>query len=547
MIISSPTVRGGGQLTGAFASPDGRILAVASAFPLLTNPPARAAYAGQHLRHRLALYRRGEPVPFAWLDDLRWSVNDVGFHPTDPVIAIAAGSYDGGWVFEGDLVLWDWTADRAWRPMANTPEVVRCAFDESGQRLEALARPWDEEWGSAENAADSFERFYPMTLAYPSANSGGTANAEIDPGTCIVIEDWRAAALAGQVAPEQRLSDWFGAAPLVQRGAIWDVAWLDDGRLAAVHDECLLEVHDLSSGAVKRFDGDVAGVGVAILGAAAPIVHVAPAGPARWAPPRSRLMIFKDDTLSELGAFDGSYDFSSTRGHLLGRLDRHRAAGAKNDLLIDLATGGVRAVDLGHYDCFNHYIGVDGAPDLYCLQGAPPSSHEHKWMCRVRPDGEVKRLWPLLRADGAHASHAMECRGCYVEDDVGAGMVVAGRHYDPTPSRAARGFIYRKPLDADREMWRHATAASASTIVHLSAQGLVAAAFLDGALSLFDAATGAIVATGRVTIDGLPTVIFAMDARDDALAVGTFDGRIAVLSARALTSDAFKGGSIELT
>jgi len=46
--------------------------------------------------------------------------------------------------------------------------------------------------------------------------------------------------------------------------------------------------------------------------------------------------------------------------------------------------------------------------------------------------------------------------------------------------------------------------------------------------------TGAVEATGRVSIDGLATVIFAMDASDNALVVGTFDGRIAVVKLEAL-------------
>jgi hypothetical protein len=543
LLVFTPTVRGSGRFTGAFASPDGAILAVASAFPLLTNPPARAAYGGQRLRYRLALHRRGETAPFAWFDDLSLPINAVAFHPTDPVVAIGAGSYDGGWLFEGDLVFWDWTADRAWRPLTQTPEVARCAFDASGERLDVTIRPWDEEWGRDENPADAFERYYPLVIAYRPADPGEASQASVDPLTAVVIDHQDLADSTGRIVDDQQLADWFAVASLVQRGAIWDVAWLDDGRLAAVHDDCQLEVHDLARGEVKRFDGE--GSGVAILRTSPPIIHVAPSGHARAGAPYARLMVFADDALTEVHRFDGIYAFSASgRDQVLGRLDRRVGTGLPRDLLIDALKGEVRQIDLGHYDCFNHYLGVDGAPDLYFLQGAPPSSHKHKWMCRLRPDGRVERLWPLLRDDGSHASHAMECLGHAIEDGPGAGLVVAGRHYEPIPSGAVQGFIYRKPLDANREIWRHATASSTSAIAHLPGLGLVAAAFLDGTLSLFDAATGAIRATGPTTIDGVPTVIFAMDARGDILAVGTFDGRIATLSARALIEDDVVDGPI---
>ncbi|QCL74853.1 MULTISPECIES: hypothetical protein [Agrobacterium] len=65
--------------------------------------------------------------------------------------------------------------------------------------------------------------------------------------------------------------------------------------------------------------------------------------------------------------------------------------------------------------------------------------------------------------------------------------------------------------------------------MHARKEGLILVAFLDGTLSTLNAADGAVVTTGQVTIEGLPTVIYCMDAADDSLAVGTFDGRIAVI------------------
>src|SRR6478735_1745828 len=127
--IMDPTLRGSGKITGVFFNAGKDVVAVASEFPLLANPRARAAYGGRTLRYRVALYRRDSLVPFAAFDDLAFPVNDVGFHPGGTSVVIGAGSYDGGYLFEGDLVVWDWQTPRGRRLFNNVPEVMRCRFD----------------------------------------------------------------------------------------------------------------------------------------------------------------------------------------------------------------------------------------------------------------------------------------------------------------------------------------------------------------------------------------------------------------------------------
>jgi hypothetical protein len=43
-----------------------------------------------------------------------------------------------------------------------------------------------------------------------------------------------------------------------------------------------------------------------------------------------------------------------------------------------------------------------------------------------------------------------------------------------------------------------------------------------------------------VRVDGLPTLIFSLDAAGDRLAVGTVDGRIAIVNASALCASAME-------
>lgn len=558
----NPVLRGAGRITGVFFSAAGDIAAVASVYPLLVNPRARAAYGGAALRYRVGLYRRGDPVPFAACDALRLPINDVAFHPTKPVIAIGAGSYDGGYLFEGDLAFWNWESGKSRRPYAAIPEVVRCRYSDDGERLEAWVRPWDEDWGAEDTdqpagespapepgvAADDWnqvlDKLYRVQADDTDAawQSRSPATLELDTATAI-----NGGAPTQDVDAAARLADWLDVPDLGLRGAIWDIAWLDADTLGATHDGCLLDRYDAHGTLIARHEGG--GHGAEILRAATVTVHaIAPPDPGDRFRRDSRLYVLTGDELVPARDYPGQYTFSvAADGRLLGRQDRIGPTRPRAyDVLLDATLATEQRLDIGHYDCFNHYIGINGAPDLFALQGTPPSSHEGKHLCIVHPDGRVERLWPLLPSDGTHGSHAMECRGAYVDDAQGAGVVIAGKHYSPTVDNDYRGFICRKRLARGLVLWRHATHASPTSIVTLAAAGLIAAAFLDGCLMLIDAQTGDVRLDAEIRMDGVPTVIYAMDARDGALAVGTIDGRIVVVGLDALLTAAVTRGGIDL-
>ena len=54
----------------------------------------RAFYDGHRLQQRIVLTQGAKRV--AHFDAARFPINDVAFHPTQPVLAIATGTYDGG-------------------------------------------------------------------------------------------------------------------------------------------------------------------------------------------------------------------------------------------------------------------------------------------------------------------------------------------------------------------------------------------------------------------------------------------------------------------
>ncbi|RZF59029.1 hypothetical protein EWE75_24045 [Sphingomonas populi] len=462
-------------------------------------------------------------------------------------MAIATGTYDGGWMFEGELLLWNWT-ENSWRePVSQIPEVVWVNFDPEGATLDLIVRPWDEEWGGDPNGQedDAFTRFYGAnTIA-----DWNVARSEfvLDPAARLGDDKLKILFAADESKKDahKSVAAWLKVPKLIERSAIWDLSWLGDDKIASVSNECLLQIDDLTGTKLSYVEGD--GYGAAIVSSEPPLIHVAQRRIRSDSEVSSRLLAIQDGALVELGTYAGSYSFTgSSNGTVLGRLVRHHRGSASSDLLIDVATGVGVPINLGHYDCFNHFVGIDGAPANYFLQATPPDGHERKRLCRLDAHGNVESLWPVLDQDGSQASHAMECYGCFLDDSAGAGIVLAGKHYDPNPSAPIIGFIYRKSLNADRELWRHPTTAASSAIVYVESLGIIAAAFLDGTLRLIDAITGAVRAAGRVTIGAQPTVIFSLSANGYALAIGTMDGRVAVLEPGPLLASDATVGRIEL-
>jgi hypothetical protein len=527
--LDDPPLPGTGDVTGVFWNQDRSILAVASVFRLLTEPPARAAYGGHQLRHRVALYRPPLSQPFAVFDDAAFPVNTVAFHPSRSVALLGGGRYDGGYLFEGQLFLWDWNSSHV-RDLGRVPEVLLSEICADGNSARVTVRPWDEGFAEAKGG-DPFDMFFVIDLPrlFEHESFEDVIGQRLDTQTPKTARGLVAVAASNSVDPAQEISTALGVT-YRRRSPIWDAALIDAYTIGIVHDDCLLELFGQDGGLNRSFVGE--GHGVQILrGSDATFIHVVQfdQNARHWSKNfRTRLAKLRDAELVDVVAFDGRYTFSIAEGDaLLGRCDRSFGGGdAEVDLIV---TGGgqtIRKCDLGHYDVFNHFLRVDGAPRLFFVQGTPPKSHERKYLCTVDEDGKAQRLWPLLEDKGDQSSHAMECSYGYVRDRLGAGLIVSGKHYDSAP-RAYRGFIYRKNLDG-AELWRHPTRSSAASIGTTRDGRMVVVAFLDGSLAVFRADTGAVVQWEAFKPGGLLTVVVSLDIDETHILLGTLDGRFGI-------------------
>jgi WD40 repeat protein len=527
--IDDPPLPGTGKVTGVFWNQDRSILAVASAFRLLTEPPARAAYGGHKLRNRVALYRPPLSQPFAVFDDAAFPVNTVAFHPSRPVTLLGGGSYDGGYCFEGELFLWDWSSSQV-RDLGRVPEVLYSEIFADGNSARVVVRPWDESL-TEEKGGDPFDMHFVIDLPrlFEREAFDDEIAHELDTQTPKSAREFVALAISKRADPELELATAFGIS-YWRRSPIWDIAWIDANTIGIVDDDCLLRLYGRDGGPQHSFMGE--GHGVQILrGHDATFVHLVQfdRNARSWSRDhRTRLAKLRDDKLVDVVALDGRFTFSISKcGALLGRRDRSSERGdGKLDVIVTAGKQSIRKCNLGHYDVFNHFLRVDRAPRLFFVQGTPPSSHERKYVCSVDEDGQIQRLWPLLRNKGDQASHAMECCFVYIQDRLGEGLIASGKHYDSAPG-AYHGFVYRKNLDG-AELWRHPTRSSAASIKTTPDGRILVVAFLDGSLAVLHGDTGDIAQWDAFKPDSFSTVIVSLDIDETHILFGTLDGRFGV-------------------
>ncbi len=393
---------GNGDLTGAFWNSDRSILALVSTFRLLTEPPARAAYGGHRLRHRVSLYRPPLRRPFAVFDDAEFPVTSVAFHPTRSIVLLGGGSYDGGYVFEGELLLWDWESLQA-QHVARVPTVVTCEFFSDGSAANITVCPWDE--GFAEGrGSDPFDMFFVLSLS----NLFDRGSVESQVSEQLAVQNPKTSAEIGAGAggawrePLKEIASAFGVT-YRRRSPIWDVALIDEHTIGIVHDDCLIDLflHDGTAECVLSGEGH--GVQIVRAGGAT-FLHSVKYGlnAAGWSTCNTKISKLSGRELTGVAAFEGRYTFSiSHDGALLGRCDRLQPRDSpKKDRILTREGKTAKSCDLGHYDVFNHFLRVDGAPSLFFVQGTPPESHKHKYVCMVDHSGSVRRLWPILEDTG---------------------------------------------------------------------------------------------------------------------------------------------------
>jgi hypothetical protein len=510
----------------ATTSPDEALIAVGGA---LVWPQ----WHGRDVCHRSRPNPGWHPTAVYRADDLtcllrvttRWPVNALAFHPTLPLLAIGAGAYDGGWFYEGELLLLDLFTGATVSLLEHPREVRRLAWRDSKTLALVMAVPSDEDeeaFGTTSLACtirrDDWDRATAGMLRMPYGEEPSTDESRTDPAA--------AAAVIEKLCTERGLA-W------TPRLAVWAIQALTDGRVLAALEGIALECWTpTSEDCAWRVPADGVGCQVATLpgGRTALALTQAPGSfhTGRWT--------YEPTVVMEVGLDDGvvrATHQATSRAVLVSRADGRMAlreterdtATAGEVTLVGPDDAAPSTVQLGRYDLFNHYFDIRYAPDLLFLQGLGDEPHRDKWVVAVdTPHGRVRRLFPL-EWDAARGGHLFGGCGAYLDDRAGPALVHAGTVHDGAGLLPGNAFVARRTYPTGELQWVF-TADHQATALDVD-DDFVYVAFNSGELVILRATDGTVQVRQRLLVNGHQIVPLSL-ARADAnrLVIGTLDGRV---------------------
>jgi hypothetical protein len=510
-----------------------RLVAIGSSFGHL-GWPGRTANEGRSIHHRISLYDDSLEQRIAVLNlSARWTIQDIAFHPTETKLLIGTGDYDGGFCFEGELLLWDWTSGETRSLLGERREVVRCRFNPD-ETITAILRPRDEE-----------------EYLYPAPESGPPSESD-DLYVAVTITDEPPPPLSEDQDPrlrDLRPSDpraaGFTIHPTVypldlpesekshlkdlgfqRHHIIRDLLWIDDEIIAVAHDGCHLELWSSHDECLASFSGPGHGVELLPFAEWGCLVNVIETGDYReQTRDRSTLLAYVRGEPTPLAAFDHACSVTSdAQGNILARDVEYQRGRPRRDAFLGQDGGIVFETDLGHYDTFNHSLRLQGE-GLYFLRGTPPDSHLNKVLCTLDRDG---RREELAAWDG-NTWHLMSSLAVFVSDHH---VVRAAEVYFTSSARAS--IIERMCPKTGKVLWRTPMEdGSFTALAAVPASDQVVYAQANGGFGLMDANSGKLDVHSPLTLDGVPTIVTALSVRNDRLAAGTIDGRILLLRIKA--------------
>ncbi|MFG3318177.1 PQQ-binding-like beta-propeller repeat protein [Streptomyces sp. NPDC048171] len=465
--------------------------------------------------HRIGVYERNG-LRCRHLVRSRYPVRSLAFHPVLPLLAVGTGDYDGGYFFEGELLLIHLDSGDVVSALQYPREVLGVEW-RSETALRLVLAPCDD-WENPQ----AHEQGHAAVVArsdWGAVGQGAIAAEELAaPAEPVRRPDHSAEArqfLAGLAASAGRL--WS------VRRRVWAVEGTEDGLVLAALDGVLAESW-LPSGdrrwAVEDEEGGrqlvLSSDGASVWTNAERRFRHKGGHRERSAPRLARITVDRGQVLETLSPGVSTVLVAGDHGTILRPLDGRRRR-TQRLLMLDL-DGPVDGPEVSRFDLFNHPFAVRRASRPYILVGTDPDEpHRDKWVTTVDANGTLRRLFPHSWVPEEH-----HFGGPGVE--MGQSLVYAGTVHHGQGLQPGGAYVVRRSLNGSVQ-WQYRTDHPATA---LDTDGdSVYVAYNSGVLTALDAGDGSVRWHMELKVDGAPTTALSLAvAPQGHLLIGTVDGRI---------------------
>ncbi|MGW5676993.1 outer membrane protein assembly factor BamB family protein [Streptomyces sp. NPDC003860] len=437
-------------------------------------------------------------------------------------MAVGTGCYDGGYSFDGELLLIDLDSGDVVSALRDPREVLSVEW-RSETALRLVLAPYHD-WENPQ--ADEQGHAVVVTRSdWRAVRQGAIDDEELAaPAEPFVRQEHGTRTrrvLAGLAASAGR--GWS------VRGRVWSVEGLADGRVLAASDGVLAESWLVSGDRQWAVEDEEGGRQLVL----------APDGASVWAnaerrrrhkgrrwetsaPRVARIAVDTGQVRESLSPDVPTVLVTGGRKPILRPLEGRRKRPER--LMVLDVDGLVYGPHVGGFDLFNHPFAVRRASRPYVLVGTDPDEpQEDKWVGSLRTDGTLRLLFPHSWVPAEH-----HFGGPAVE--IGQSLVYAGAVHHGHGPQPGGAYVVRRSLDGSVR-WQHRTDHPATAV---DADGdTVYVAYNSGALTALDAVDGSVRWTTELAVHGVPTVALSLAvAPQGHLLLGTVDGRILECSPR---------------
>ena len=444
------------------------------------------------------------------IEEADFPVHDVAFHPSEDVIILATGRYDGWAYYEWNLVVWNYKLNTLKNILEDSREVTSCDFNKSADTITFSLSPVDDLFtrGNLKETIHSID--FPV---WKKVKSTDLETLESKDFSFPFLNSPKYLDKASKGLQDIAISHW---TKYVKRDKIWDITFIDDKTLVIASNNSSIDILDLNNNTIKTYFFPIKWDCVEVFVEKDSLIINLTNRDLEW---NNTNVIFELNLLSWEITQKLLWHHTlsrSNKGIYLARNTNHGDKETK-DYILDNSLKIIHKQRLWHYDLFNHYLKIDNADLLYALVWNPNEQSKNKIIYSINPDTfEVKEVF---KVDDWEEYHLNSVRGAIFNNI----LILIWNIYNSSWSKSA--LLQWIDLSTTKRIWRREVKKNTPGFVDIW-NGLFAFGNNDGEVNIINLLTWKDVAKFSVENEKTKCPILSLAYSNGKLAIWTVDGRL---------------------